>query len=378
MEKAFTPRIRSFLNNYEKPCYVKESQEPSKIIVDCALGVNPFGCSPSVAAFLKSGDTALLDAFSHYPAYPYTSLRQAVSRYWMGTAAIGIDEIRVGLGSMAMIDMLCKCLVDPGSRVLGFVPQFPDFSATVMSFGGVYETFPLDASRDYRLDVDGFCGAITGEHRLVYMDNPNNPTGQVFPLEAIAKVAARCRENGAVLMVDEAYADYIDKSETAVALFPEFENLCVLRTFSKGFGLAGLRVGYAFLHEPLASCYDRVSYIFSVSTHGAALAEQALLDEGFIKKSRESVSRIKGELLSLLTRLRVAHTHPEVPIFTLLAASGLADDGVSLHSLLEKHGVKSEAGEDFENLGKHAVRLRVPKETEPLLSILRDVERELR
>ena len=368
MEARFTPQIRSFLWGFRKSSYVKEELEPVEVLVDCALGVNPFGCSPTLFRFLKNNAQAL----SPYPAYPYLQLRQAISRYWLDTSAVDVREIRVGGGSIAILDMICKCMIDPGSKVLGFVPQFTDFSACVMSLGGVYEMFPLNAADGYALDVDAFCDAVGGEHRLVYMDHPNNPTGQAFPLDKIERIAARCRERGALLVVDEAYGDFLDKSASALSLFPKYDNLCVVRTFSKGFGLAGIRVGYAFIHEPLASCYDNVGYPFSVSALSAALAEQALLDEGFIRSSREAVTRVKSEVLSSLTRLRAARTHPEVPICTLFT-----DADISLYDMLYKQGVLSEAGEDFANLGQHAVRIRVPAEAGALISILREVERTL-
>jgi len=368
MTDFFAPRVRSFLKDYKKQSYVKEDQESVEIAVDCALGVNPFGCSPLVSGFLKNSG----EAISHYPAYPYISLRKAISHFWKCITAVDISEIRIGGGSISILDLLCKCMIDPGDRVLGFVPQFTDFSTSIMSFGGIYDAFQLNAARGYELDVEAFCAQVTGEHKIVYMDNPNNPTGQVFVLEAIEKLASRCRECGALLIVDEAYGDYLDKQASALTLFPKFENLCIVRSFSKGFGLAGARVGYAFMHEQLAGYYDKAGYPFTVSTLGAALAEQVLLDDGFLKSSREAVARIKKEVLSSLKRLSHACTHPEVPICTLLA-----NKDISLFALLGKHGVLSEAGNDFANLGKHAVRLRVPTETEPLISLLHKVEQGL-
>jgi histidinol-phosphate aminotransferase len=368
MTDFFTPKMRPFLEDYKKQSYVKEDEESAEVVVDCALGVNPFGCSPLVSGFLKNCDGAI----SRYPAYPYVSLRQAISNYWKDITAVGISEIRIGGGSVSILDFLCKCMIDPGDRVLGFVPQFTDFSASLKSFGGVYDVFPLNAARDYELDVEAFCAEVTSEHKIVYVDNPNNPTGQVLEPEAIAKLASRCRECGALLIVDEAYGDYLDKQASALTVFPEYENLCVVRSFSKGFGLAGVRVGYAFMHEPLAGCYDKAGYPFTVSTIGAALAEQVLSDNTFLKSSRDAIARIKGEVLLSLKCLRHARTHPEVPICTLLAGRD-----ISLYAMLGRHGVLSEAGEDFANLGKHAVRLRVPAETEPLISILCKVEQEL-
>ena len=367
MEK-YIPKTRSFLANYKKQIYVKEYEEPVKVVVDCALGVNPFGCSPKVSAMFKDSN----EPISLYPEYPYMPLRLAISRYWNETASVAIKEIRVGAGSMSILDLLCKCMLDPGDRVLGNVPQFPDFSTTVLSYGGVYETFPMNAANGFELNVDEFCAAIKSEHKIVYIDNPNNPTGQVFPLDVIAKLASVCRERGALLIVDEAYADYLDNKESSIALFPKHENLCVLRTFSKGFGLASMRVGYSFLHEPLAGIYDKVSCPFVIPSLGAILAEEALLDEDFLISTRKAVAETKGELLSSLKRFKAARTHPQTPIFTLLA-----DEGVSLQSVLSKNGVSSESGGDFANLGEHAVRLRIPKETEPLISILQEVEREL-
>jgi histidinol-phosphate aminotransferase len=310
---------------------------------------------------------------SLYPAYPYIALRQAISRYWSDTAAVDAREVRVGNGSIAMLDMLCKCMIDPGSKALGFAPQFTDFSSCVKSFGGNYEAFPLNAAEGYTLDAEAFCGAVNGEHRMVYMDHPNNPTGQAFPLSVIELIARRCRERGALFVVDEAFGDFLDKSESALTLFPAYDNICVVRTFSKGFGLAGVRVGYAFMHEPLASCYDRAGYPFAVSSRGAALAELALQDEGFLYSSRKAVARTKEKVLSSLTRLRAARSHPEVPICTLYG-----DEGFSLYDALLRRGVLSESGGDFANLGRHAVRLRVPAEPEPLVSILREVECDLR
>ena len=374
MEERFFPKIRSFLNEFKRQSYLNEDKESVNldVIVDCSLGVNPFGCSSSISDFSNDFLKNSAKAFSFYPAYPYFSLRQAISRYWKEIIDVDVPEIRVGAGSMAILEMLCKCMIDPGSKTLGFVPQFPDFSACVMSFGGIFNMFPLNAANGFELDVKAFCAEIDSEKKIVYIDNPNNPTGQVFPLEAIARIATRCRECGVLLIVDEAYGDYIEKSASAVSLFSEHENLCILRSFSKGFGLASLRVGYAFIHEPLAGCFDRVSYQFNVSAHGAVLAEQALLDEAFMLRSRKAVARIKRELISSLTRLQAAPTHPEVPIFTILA-----ENGVSLFEILRNHGVLSEAGEDYTNLGKHAVRMRVPKESEPLITILREIEQKL-
>jgi histidinol-phosphate aminotransferase len=365
-------KFRDHLKGYSKVTYVKDDGKADTGgggFIDCALGINPFGCSPLLKGALGSFDVTRLNK---YPDLHYRDLKKDLVSYWRDVAEIKADNLRLGSGSMDILERLNRMFIDRGSRVLGYCPQFTDYMTDVEGCGGIFEYVALRPEKNYRFDGEDLLSKLDDGHRLIYIDNPNNPTGQVIPLPEIRHVVEEAAKKGVCVIVDEAYGDYIGKEESAISVVMEHQNLVVVRSFSKGFGLAGARVGYMVTGRLIADYYSKVEMLFIVNTFGQFAVRIALKDQGFLRDSINKVRDTKRRIIDTLKVLRVLETDPRVPIMTLQHPS----ENVDLHEKFHKHGVLTEAGEDFVELGKNSVRLRVPIDAEGIIEVIKRIEEE--
>ena len=356
-------KISQALADYKKLSYIKEDDtNPPVVELDCALGSNPFGCSEAVKkAMLEAED------LSPYPNYPYTQTLEALSTFWSRIGQVKPANFRICGGSIAALESICRIFTANSAVALGFSPQFTDFKACVMGNGGLYETVELPRGANCKFNENTLLDVLGDRHSLVYIDNPNNPTGQVINLEQIEKILKKAEDKSIAVLVDEAYGDFIEDSESAIALLGKYENLLVVRSFSKGYGLAGLRVGYSVCSEELQNYLRKVGMPFTVTSRNAKAAIVALVDQDFIKYTRTEVAKIKGKILSGLTKLECLETDPRTPIMALKDRSG--DD---LFKKLLKKGVLTESGQDI-GLDKQFVRLRVNQQCDRLIEILNSI-----
>jgi len=363
-------KFRDHLKTFERISYVKTDEKTDTDrtnFIDCSLGVNPYGCSGLLKTAWEDFD---FDLIYRYPDFPYTALKQKIKEYWQDAADLKEENIKLGSGSVDILEKLNKIFVERGSKVLGYCPQFTDYMTDVKSCGGIYEYTALKPENNYRFDAEEFLAAVSGEHVLVYIDNPNNPTGQVIPLPEIEYIAGETAKRNVCVIVDEAYGDFIGREESAISIIEKYENLAVVRSFSKGFGLAGARVGYMASGKLISDYYSKVESPFAVSSFGHYTARLALDDGSFLEECREKVKEAKEGLISGLTRLKIPETDPRVPIMTLQHPS----EDINLHDVFLRHRVLTEAGEDFMELGKNCVRLRVPARTEEIQGIISKIE----
>lgn len=327
------------------------SREERPVAVDCSLGTNPLGSPGCIGKLLPPG------RFSNPCSYPGDDLpfRKALSDSWKG--AFAPEEVILGTGSIGLIISLARTFCSPGAVVLGASPQFPD-AAMHFQFAGAYYRAVSLCPPDYRLDIASLAGAMIGDESIVYLDRPHNPTGQASSLSEVRVLAETCVERGSLLVIDEAYGDFLSPEESAAMLSQG--SVIVLRSFSKGRGLAGIRAGYAVVRDPEARTFLRkVAPPFSVSSISMDLASASLLDKEFSIRSIEAVKSVKERVLQAISDtpgFSAANTHPQVPI--LLISSSVA--GEDLYEHLMDVGIRTEAGTCFEGLGPESVRIRVP------------------
>jgi len=240
----------------------------------------------------------------------------------------------------------------------------------VLVSGGDYRTVPLDMDDCFRFDLGAFIPAIDSDYAIVFIDNPNNPTGQLIHLSDIEQIVREAEKKDCVVIVDEAYGDFVDKGHSAIALINTFDNLMVTRSFSKGYGMGKTKVGYGVLSSRLAPYYDKVSWGIpgSVSDLGAKLATELLMDDGFISDCRKWVETEKENLTKGLEEkgYSIAETNPCCPIFVL----GHKDPHVDLRQELLRRGILSVSGSHFRHLGKNYVRINLPERPSELLDRL--------
>lgn len=366
-------RVRGHINEFMRMSYVNDSDSPSapaeneREWVDCALGTNPFGYPDTVNRMYPLFN---IEEINKYPDFPYEYLRRELVSYWGDVAELNTSNIRLGSGSMGVIEKINKIFIENNAKVLGYCPQFTDFMVDVQSAGGSYEYMLLDPQDNYRFDKEKLKSAMGREHRLVYIDNPNNPTGQVIPVADLEDIVESAGRMGICVIIDEAYGDFMVRKNSAISLVNSHENLVVLRSFSKGFGLAGIRVGYLVTGSTISGYYSKVDAPFSVNTFGQWAAIHALRDRSFIDKCTERIETVKKTIVSACRKLAVLETDPKIPIMTLRHP----DPHFDLCGGFRKNGVLTESGGDFVGLGKNFVRLRVPCEPDEVIEAVSRIE----
>jgi len=333
--------------------------------LDCSLGTNPCGVSSRVLEIAREYDWSKV---WRYPDPTYRDLARQICMLWVGHADLKLEQIQVGHGAAAILEALNKMFVGPESKVLGYSPQFTEYVTEVEACGGKYKAVVLNPEEDFKFYVERLLARIGEEYCLIYIDNPNNPTGQVIDLEEIEKVIQQAKTKDVTVVIDEAYGDYIGRESSAVNLINKYNNLVVVRSFSKGFGLAGLRLGYGVFSPELSRYYQKINLPFSVSSVGCYLAREALLDQEFINDCRVTVRKAKEKLIQGLKGKGyfISETWESCPIFVL----GHKDKGINLREELLNKGILTVAGTKFRDLGNNYVRVNIPARAEEFLSRL--------
>src|SRR6202140_2588596 len=219
------------------------------------------------------------------------------------------DEIFVGLGSSEIIDLASRVLLKPGSEGITSEGSFALFLISIRASGG---NLILTTLMNFGFDLEAIARAVTPQTRIVYIANPNNPTGTAF---GAAEFGAFMKKvPGDVLIVlDEAYREYADRGDLpkAMELFREYNNLLTLRTFSKVYGLAGLRIGYGIGHPTLVAEMNKLRTPFNVTSVGQAAALAALDDAEHVERSVEINRGERKRMYEELRKLGLAPVERE-------------------------------------------------------------------
>lgn len=259
-----------------------------KLPIDLSLSENPLGCSPKVSVVLNRLTQA---DFFDYPDPDCNQLKGVIAKRFQ----IEIGGIFVANGSEAIIKLLPQVLLKPGDEVI--IPRltFPMFEiASKMGKGKVIFS-EMTPSLD--IDLEDIKSKITKKTKLIFICNPNNPTSRVIPKKTVIDLIKITK---ASVIVDEANIEFGGK--TVIKETKNLANLIVLRTFSKGFGLAGLRIGFCVANKDIVQLLQKASQPFPVSTVAEKVALTAFADTKFIDKSREFMRRERGFLTCELTK----------------------------------------------------------------------------
>lgn len=253
---------------------------------------------PSV---LAAAEQALGD-LHRYPDFASTALVGAIAAHFDVPAA----DIAVGTGSVGLLQQLVQITAGPGDGVLYAWRSFEAYPIVTQIVGATAQVVPLDG--DDRHDLEAMLAAIDSSTRLVLVCNPNNPTSTAVDRAALDSFLARVPSD-ILVVIDEAYREFVDPSRIPDGLdyYREYENVAVLRTFSKAYGLAALRVGFCVAHEPVAEALRKVQVPFGVSTIAQAAAIASLAAE---EELLERVTTIVGQRTELAGGLRARGLEP--------------------------------------------------------------------
>ncbi len=279
--------------------------EPGKPIeeVERELGVarasklasneNPLGPSPRVRRALSRATGAL----NRYPDGSCFYLRQALSRH----LRVRPEELIIGNGSNELLVLLGLAYLRPREEVLTSQMTFVVYGLVANLMNAKFITVPM---QKYTYDLEAMARALTPKTRMVFIANPNNPTGTLLPSRALASFIRRVPRK-CLVVLDEAYHEYVEPRARAHSLswVRQYPNVAVLRTFSKAYALAGLRLGYGVVSPEVKAAVDRVRDPFNVNSLAQVAAQAALQDGAYMKKcvalAKSERRRVGRELLNL-------------------------------------------------------------------------------
>jgi histidinol-phosphate aminotransferase len=263
---------------------------------------------------------------NEYPDTSYIGLREGLSRY----TGKGLDRFVVTNGADEGLDIITKVFIDPGDEVIVPTPTYSMYRIASSIMGARVVGVPR--KKDFTLDVERVLRAVTPKTKVIFICNPNNPTGDLTPIEEVETLA---RRSGVAVAIDEAYFEFCGKS--AIGLTDRLENVIVCRTLSKGFSMAGVRVGYLVARADTSKVLNSVRPPNSLSVPSLFLGEAALRHAGEMRRNVRSTVRERERLMRRLGEIDAIEAYPSQTNFILLRVLG--GDAGRLHSTLMRKGL---------------------------------------
>ena len=253
-------------------------------VVKLSSNENPFGASKRATDAFRQASADL----HLYPSTDHASLREAIGE----VHDLDPDQIICGVGSDEIISFLCNAYAGPGSEVLYTEHGFGMYRISALAAGAK----PVEVSEKDRVtDVDKLLEGVTDDTRIVFIANPNNPTGTMIEEVEVARLADGLPDN-CLLVLDGAYAEYVEDFDGGVSVIHGRENVFMTRTFSKIYGLGGMRVGWGYGPQEVIDTLNRLRGPFNLSGPALAAAEAAIRDQAYVARCRSENTRLRSML----------------------------------------------------------------------------------
>ncbi|KUF10568.1 histidinol-phosphate transaminase [Pseudoponticoccus marisrubri] len=257
-------------------------------VIKLSSNENPFGPSPAAQEAVKRS----VHELHRYPSTDHAELRTAIAE----VHGLEADRIICGVGSDEIITLLCQAYAGPGTEVIHTEHGFAMYRISALAASAT----PVEVRERERVtDVDSILDACTEATRLVFIANPNNPTGTMIGMAEIERLAEGIPEQ-CLLVLDGAYAEYVEGYDGGARLVEMRDNVVMTRTFSKLYGLGGLRIGWGYAPREVIDVLMRIRGPFNLSTTQLAAAEAAVRDRAYAEKCRDENTRLRAWLAEAL------------------------------------------------------------------------------
>ncbi len=303
MSIQFRPQIKDLVPYKPgKPIEDVKKEFGLKEVIKLASNENPLGSSPKVKeAILKA-----LDDLNFYPDGNSTDLKRTIA----DRLGIKLNQVLPSCGSDEMVDQISKTFINEGDEVIVANVTFPRYLSTAIMMGGTPVIVPL---KDFTYDLEAMKQAITSKTKLIWLCNPNNPTGTMFTEGALLDFLDSVPKD-IVVVYDEAYKEYVTREDylhDSIKLLDKYSNVIIMRTFSKAYGLAALRVGYTMASEEIINEINKIRGPFNVTTLSQVAAIAALEDIDFLKESYEVNKEGKLYIYKAFEEMGIAYAPSE-------------------------------------------------------------------
>jgi len=290
-------------------------------VVKLASNENPLGPGPKVLEAIEKTSSEV----GRYPDGNGFELKQAIATH----LSVKSEGITLGNGSNDILELVARAHVCRAEDEVIFSQYaFVVYPLVTQALGATAVVTPAN---EFGHDLDAMLASITDNTKLIFIANPNNPTGTLLSDDAIYAFLLKV-PSSVVVVLDQAYVEYLDATDNAITWLNKFDNLVITRTFSKAYGLAGLRVGYSISNLEIADYLNRIRQPFNVNHIAQSAATAAIADKTFLVRS---VAANKNGLLQLsqgFDRLGLSY----IPSYANFIAVKVADSGTTYQKLLEK------------------------------------------
>lgn len=303
----------------------KSSLEGVSNVIKLSSNENPFGPSPDAQEAVKR----CVHELHRYPSSDHSALRNALAEIH----GLKADNIICGAGSDEVITFLCQAYGGEGTEVLYTEHGFAMYRICALAAGS---TPVVVKERDRVVDVDAILAGCTDKTKLVFIANPANPTGTMIGMAEIERLAAGIPDQ-ALLVLDGAYAEYVEGYDGGAKLVEMRDNVVMTRTFSKIYGLGGLRIGWGYAPRAVIDVLNRVRGPFNVSNTALAAAEAAVRDTAYTEKCRADNARLRAWLSEALAEHGVPSDTSTANF--VLARFADAEEAKACDAYLQKQGL---------------------------------------
>ncbi len=323
--------------------------------INLSSNENPY---PPAEDVLKAIEKSVESVVNRYPDPEYPELKRAISEY----LKVDVNEIFLGNGVSDCIYNICNTLIDTLDKVTVPMPSYTMYVmySMVREASINYKVYPY-----YRIDFEDFIEGAR-DSKLVFLCSPNNPTGNSIPVEGIREIVESVR---GYVVLDEAYVEFSDSS--AIKLTDTYENLIVMRTFSKFFGLAGLRVGYGVCKDDrVVSALEKVRLPFCINHIGVVACVEAIRCLDYYRRIRDKIVKERERVYNELSKFEKIEVFPSKANFLLIKS-----DNLRLADKLEKRKILVRDVTGLTGLIGEHVRITIgkPEENNALLNALKEI-----
>ena len=319
-------------------------------IIKLGSNENPWGASPKA----KQAIIDCVEEINRYPESNHEYLKEKIAGY----AGVDKDMIIIGGdGADELFDVLAKALIDPDDEFIVHPPTYTYYEYVFKQHNAkaVYASWNVEENC---LDVESVLRSITDRTKAIFLCTPNNPTGGLIAQEDIVRII---ESTDALVVVDEAYWEFSETNN--VNLLSEYDNVFIIRTFSKVMGLAGLRIGYGLTSPELVEKMSRIKPVFSLTVPSQRAVIATLSDEDYIKESTKKSIEEREYLYNSITRIDNIKIYPSKSNYLLMDIRETGFTAAQLSAKLMEYGVIVRDCTSFQEMDEYYIRISV--ETHP-------------
>ncbi|MDH5375764.1 MAG: threonine-phosphate decarboxylase CobD [Candidatus Bathyarchaeota archaeon] len=357
------------------PCFhggnIWEISEKFKIplnqVIDFSVPINPLGVPKKVLQSIRQH----LSLIKNYPDPNHEWLLETLSNY----LGVKSNNIIVGNGSTELIYLFAEVFVESGYEAVIPIPTFGEYKMATMRVGGRPLFLRCNPAKNFRLNFEKLEKAISKKTRIIFFCNPNSPTGILYEKDDVLRIIRLAAEKNVLVFLDEDYVDFVDdnKRYSMAEYVTRYDNLFVLRSLTKFFGLAGLRIGFGIGSPDVVRTLKKAKMPWSVNSLAMFAAMEAVKDDDFIKKSRLLISRSKRHMQEMLQEIPWLKVYPSETNFFLLEITEGDLTSSQLKEGLASKGLLIRDCSDFDGLNNRFFRVSVnkPEENKKLIEHLK-------